>query len=67
MIDFYFNFQDDRPLLYYGNYSQNLIQSENQLLRVRFSETDNNATYKCNASNRIGSAVLTYTLTLNCM
>lgn len=54
-------------MFYEENNTEVLMQNENTLLRVQMTEIDRNTIYKCNASNKIGSTILTYTLTLNGM
>lgn len=44
------------------NGSQVSLQNENQTLAIQFNETENEIIFTCNASNKFGSVVLTYTL-----
>lgn len=50
-------------MIFNKNDSLVLLQSENQTLVITFNETKNTRHYTCNASNKFGSAVLTYILT----
>jgi len=46
------------------NDSRVLLKDRNQTLLIRFTALEDEGFYYCNASNRIGNAISTYTLNL---